>query len=71
VTKWIRCRERDPSYLRALATFLMLLADTTGAKRLQHLVATLRTDLQRPLAPNIADYLDHVLAKSQNGVSTP
>lgn len=71
VTQWIRCRERDPSYLRALASFLMLLADTTGAKRLRHLIATLRTDLQRPLATDIADYLDHVLATSQNGVGTP
>jgi hypothetical protein len=71
VTQWIQCRERDPCYLRALASFLMLLADTTGAKRLRNLVATLRTDLQRPLAPDIADYLDHALTKSQNGVSTP
>jgi hypothetical protein len=71
VSQWIRCRERDPRYLCALAAFLLLLADATGAKRLRHLVATLRTDLQRPLSPNIADYLDSVLTKSHNGVDTP
>lgn len=71
VTQWIRCTEKDRSCLPALASFLWQLADTTDSKRrLQRLVAGLRSQWQQPLAANVADYLQQWLVTSRNGVGS-
>lgn len=71
VTQWIRCSEKDRSCLPTLAAFLKLLADESDSeRRLQRLVADLRSQWQQPLAADVADYLQQWLVTSRNGVGT-
>lgn len=72
LTQWIRCSEKDRSCLPALAEFLWELADKPDSKRrLQCLVADLRSQWRKPLVTDVADHLQQRLATSQNGVGAP
>lgn len=70
LTHWIRRGERDSAYLRAVAQFLLQLADTpTSAARLCDLIVRLRDRWERPLRADVADYLTRILAQTADGVS--
>lgn len=72
LTQWIRCGNSNRDCLDALSKFLTLLAyPPDSARRLQRLVADLRSQWQQPLAADVAEHLRQQLATSRNGVDTP
>jgi hypothetical protein len=68
LSEWIDTGQRDRSSLTMLATFLHLLGDSRDSrKRLHHLIDTMRRRWERPLAADIADYLDAAIADPADG----